>query len=107
MLPYDVWTITRGLFVEYRNARKENPVAILRSFTVEALQLCPAANDHDIVWQRDVNAALNIHSILVSYVKSNYSILSRYPSLKRESTSGGDQATSQPLDWSHGPLNHH
>ena len=26
MLPYDVWTITRGLFVEYRNARKENPV---------------------------------------------------------------------------------
>ncbi|CEG64745.1 hypothetical protein RMATCC62417_01666 [Rhizopus microsporus] len=34
-------------------------------------QLCPAANDRDIVWQRDVNAALNIRSILVSYVESN------------------------------------
>ncbi|KAG1228377.1 hypothetical protein G6F67_007862 [Rhizopus microsporus] len=66
-------------------------------YQLKHCQLCPAANDRDIVWQRDINAALNIRSILVSYVESNYSILSRHPSLKRVSTSGGVQATSQPL----------
>ncbi|CEG74427.1 hypothetical protein RMATCC62417_09651 [Rhizopus microsporus] len=66
-------------------------------YQLKHCKLCPAANDRDIVWQRDINAALDIRSILVSYVESNYSILSRHPSLKRESTSGGDQATSQPL----------
>ncbi|CEJ01240.1 hypothetical protein RMCBS344292_15274 [Rhizopus microsporus] len=66
-------------------------------YQLKHCQLCPAANDRDIVWQRDINAALNIRSILVTYVESNYSILSRHPSLKRESTSGGYQATSQPL----------
>ncbi|CEI87241.1 hypothetical protein RMCBS344292_01658 [Rhizopus microsporus] len=52
-------------------------------YQLKHCQLCPAANDRDIVWQRDVNAALNIRFILVSYVESNYSILSRHPSLKR------------------------
>ncbi|ORE23380.1 hypothetical protein BCV71DRAFT_287444 [Rhizopus microsporus] len=66
-------------------------------YQLKHCQLCPAANDRDIVWQRDINAALNIRSILVSYVESNYSILSRHPSLKRVSTSGGVQATLQPL----------
>ncbi|CEI92676.1 hypothetical protein RMCBS344292_06929 [Rhizopus microsporus] len=66
-------------------------------YQLKHCQLCPATNDCDIVWQRDINAALNIRSILVTYVESNYSILSRHPSLKRESTSGGYQATSQPL----------
>ncbi|CEG70826.1 hypothetical protein RMATCC62417_06651 [Rhizopus microsporus] len=66
-------------------------------YQLKHCQLCPTANDRDIVWQRDINAALDICSILVSYVESNYSILSRRPSLKRESTSGDDQATSQPL----------
>ncbi|CEG63543.1 hypothetical protein RMATCC62417_00670 [Rhizopus microsporus] len=66
-------------------------------YQLKHCQLCPAANDRDIVWQRDINAALNIRSILVSYVESNYNILSRHPSLKRVSTSGGVQATSQPL----------
>ncbi|CEJ00088.1 hypothetical protein RMCBS344292_14157 [Rhizopus microsporus] len=66
-------------------------------YQLKHCQLCPTANDRDIVWQRDINAALNICSILVSYIESNYSILSRHPSLKRESTSGDDQATSQPL----------
>ncbi|KAG1259100.1 hypothetical protein G6F68_008348 [Rhizopus microsporus] len=63
-------------------------------YQLKHCQLCSAANDRDIVWQRDINAALNIRSILVSYVESNYSILSRHPSLKRVSTSGGVQATS-------------
>ncbi|CEI93850.1 hypothetical protein RMCBS344292_08076 [Rhizopus microsporus] len=66
-------------------------------YQLKHCQLCPATNDRDIVWQRGINAALNIRSILVTYVESNYSILSRHPSLKRESTSGGYQATSQPL----------
>ncbi|CEG67802.1 hypothetical protein RMATCC62417_04171 [Rhizopus microsporus] len=66
-------------------------------YQLKHCQLCPATNDRDIVWQRGINAALNICSILVTYVESNYSILSRHPSLKRESTSGGYQATSQPL----------
>ncbi|CEJ02595.1 hypothetical protein RMCBS344292_16595 [Rhizopus microsporus] len=99
MLLYDVWTITGGLFVVHRNAHKENPAVSYLPviYQLKHCQLCPAANDRVIVWQRDVNAALNIHSILVSYVESNYSILSRHPSLKRESTSGDYQATSQPL----------
>ncbi|CEI87347.1 hypothetical protein RMCBS344292_01764 [Rhizopus microsporus] len=63
-------------------------------YQLKHCQLCSAANDRDIVLQRDINAALNIRSILVSYVESNYSILSRHPSLKRVSTSGGVQATS-------------
>ncbi|KAG1170380.1 hypothetical protein G6F70_001460 [Rhizopus microsporus] len=63
-------------------------------YQLKHCQLCPAVNNRGIVWQRDINAALNIRSILVTYVESNYSILSRHPSLKRESTSGGDQATS-------------
>ncbi|ORE03205.1 hypothetical protein BCV72DRAFT_244565 [Rhizopus microsporus var. microsporus] len=29
-------------------------------------KLCPAANGQDIVWQRDINAAINIRSILIS-----------------------------------------
>ncbi|CEI86956.1 hypothetical protein RMCBS344292_01378 [Rhizopus microsporus] len=66
-------------------------------YQLKHCHLCPAVNDYDIVWQRDINAALNIRSILVSYVESNYSILSRHPSLKRVSTSGSDQATLQPL----------
>ncbi|KAG1178327.1 hypothetical protein G6F70_006237 [Rhizopus microsporus] len=36
-------------------------------YQLKHCQLCPAANDRDIVWQRDINAALNIRSILVSY----------------------------------------
>ncbi|CEI91939.1 hypothetical protein RMCBS344292_06215 [Rhizopus microsporus] len=42
-------------------------------YQLKHCQLCSVANDRDIVWQRDINAALNIRSILVSYVESNYS----------------------------------
>ncbi|PHZ09297.1 uncharacterized protein RHIMIDRAFT_315546 [Rhizopus microsporus ATCC 52813] len=99
MLLYDVWTMTRGLFVVHRSAHKENPAVSYPPvmYQLKHCHLCPAVNDRDIVWQRDVNAALNIRSILMSYIESNYSILSRHPSLKREPTSGGYQATSQPL----------
>ncbi|CEG64497.1 hypothetical protein RMATCC62417_01458 [Rhizopus microsporus] len=97
MLLYDVWTITRIVGRTSDCSQRESgsyPPAI---YQLKHCQLCPAANDRDIVWQRDVNAALNIRSILVSYIESNYSILSRHSSLKGESTSGGDQATSPPL----------
>ncbi|KAG1456331.1 hypothetical protein G6F57_015123 [Rhizopus arrhizus] len=78
-------------------SQREPSSYLLIIYQLKSCQLCPTTNDCDIVWQRDINAALNILSILVSYVESNYSILSRHPSLKRVSTSGGVQATLQPL----------
>ncbi|KAL4209586.1 hypothetical protein AB4K20DRAFT_1977625 [Rhizopus microsporus] len=63
---------------------------LLIIYQLKSCQLCPTTNDCDIVsMARGINVALNIRSILVSYVGQ--------PSLKRESTFGGDQATSRPL----------
>ncbi|ORE15865.1 hypothetical protein BCV71DRAFT_237148 [Rhizopus microsporus] len=56
--------------------------------TVYPLKLCrqySAGNAHgrNLVWNRDVNAALNIRSIPVDYVDSNYNIRSRHAAFSR------------------------
>ncbi|ORE03625.1 hypothetical protein BCV72DRAFT_337870 [Rhizopus microsporus var. microsporus] len=66
-------------------------------YQLKYCKLCPVANGQDIVWQRDINAAINIRSMLVSCIESGYKILSTYLSLTREGASGGEGATVQSL----------
>ncbi|ORE15940.1 hypothetical protein BCV71DRAFT_237091 [Rhizopus microsporus] len=62
-------------------------------YQLKQCKLCPAGNGQDIAWQRDINAAINIRSIMVSYIEAGHKILSRYPSLTRGGAFGVQQPT--------------
>ncbi|CAO0801449.1 unnamed protein product [Mucor circinelloides] len=54
--------------------------------TIYSLKLCtqcPVNRNNDLYWQRDINAATNIRSILVEYINSNFNIGSRPAALSR------------------------
>ncbi|PHZ17602.1 uncharacterized protein RHIMIDRAFT_9687 [Rhizopus microsporus ATCC 52813] len=66
-------------------------------YQLKQCRLCSVGNGQDTVWQRDVNAAINICLILISYIESGYKILSRHLSLTRGGTFDSEGATAQPL----------
>ncbi|KAI8375627.1 hypothetical protein EDC96DRAFT_571724 [Choanephora cucurbitarum] len=50
---------------------------------------CPAINNASLFWNRDVNAATNIRSILVEYILSDYVLKSRPAALTRDQRDQG------------------
>ncbi|CEG76006.1 hypothetical protein RMATCC62417_10967 [Rhizopus microsporus] len=54
-------------------------------YLLKLCRQCPAGNAYggNLIWNRDVDAALNIRSILGDYVNSNYNIGSRDAAFRR------------------------
>ncbi|CAO3699142.1 unnamed protein product [Rhizopus microsporus] len=44
---------------------------------------CPANGNNDLYWQRDVNAAANIRSVLIEYIRFNFNIRSQTAALSK------------------------
>ncbi|KAG1260817.1 hypothetical protein G6F68_007145 [Rhizopus microsporus] len=66
---------------ESRIVRQNNMI-----YPLKLCNQCPANGNNDLYWQRDVNAAANIRSILIEYIRFNFNIRSRPAALSKVNT---------------------
>ncbi|RCH90497.1 hypothetical protein CU097_010712 [Rhizopus azygosporus] len=63
---------------ERRAVRQNNII-----YPLKLCNQCPVNGNNDLYWQRDVNVATNIRSVLIEYIRSNFNIHSQPAALSR------------------------
>ncbi|CEI90553.1 hypothetical protein RMCBS344292_04875 [Rhizopus microsporus] len=63
---------------ESRVVRQNNII-----YPLKLCNQCPVNGNNDLYWKRDVNAAANIRSVLIEYIRSNFNIRSLPAALSR------------------------
>ncbi|KAL4208072.1 hypothetical protein AB4K20DRAFT_1970666 [Rhizopus microsporus] len=70
---------------ESRVVRQNNII-----YPLKLCNQCPVNGNNDLYWQRDVNAATNIKSVLIECIRSNFNIRSRPVALSRSQQDQGN-----------------